>query len=184
MKRILVCVFSETGNTMRIGEAIRDEAAELGYSVDLETISSFDPAALGTYDIAFVGSTCHSSSLAQPVLDLLAKLPKDAGLQIAGFVTHSTWGPSDDPRRQAIFERWAGNCQPAFAASCAEKNIGFLGFFGCMGAPNPGIETFIQNTIMPEDTEWEEYIEEARQHPNDQDLLNARAFARQILEMV
>jgi flavodoxin len=183
MKRILVCVFSETGNTMKVGEAIRDEAAKLDCSVDLKALALFDPSSLGDYDVAFIGSTCHSSSLAQPVLDLLTKLPENKGLQVVGFVTHSTWGPSKDAHRQSLFARWAGNCQPAFETACAEKGVGFLGFFGCMGAPNPGIETFIQNTIMPEAEEWEEYIEEARKHPTDQDLLNARTFTREILEI-
>lgn|GEM_PF-5784209 len=32
MKRVLVCVFSETGNTNRIGEAIRTEALPRGTS--------------------------------------------------------------------------------------------------------------------------------------------------------
>jgi flavodoxin len=181
MKQILVCVFSETGNTMKIAETIRDEAASLGHAVKLAALNAFDPADLGNYDIAFVGSTCHSSSLAQPVLDLLAKLPEHKRLQIAGFVTHSTWGPSDNAHRQSIFERWAGNCQPAFESACARTRVGFLGFFGCMGAPNPGIETFIQNTIMPETAEWDEYIAEARQHPNEQDVLDARSFTREIL---
>ena len=184
MKRILVCLFSETGNTMKIGEAIRDEVSAAGHSVYLETVASFDPTTLGNFDVAFIGSTCHSSDLAQPILDLLAKLPENKDLRVAGFVTHSTWESSDDPRRQSLFERWAGQCQPTFEKICAEKGIDFLGFFGCMGAPNPEIETFIQNTIMPEDAEWEQYIEEARRHPNDQDLLNARTFVREILKQL
>ena len=182
MKRVLVGVFSETGNTMKIGEAIRDEAVELGLSVDLESVDSIDSAKLSDYDAAFIGSACHSSNLAQPVLDLLAKLPEKAGLRLAGFVTHSTWGPSDNAYRQSIHERWAGLCQPTFEKACANKGIDFLGFFSCMGVPNQQIEAFIHNTIITDKAEWTEYLEEAPRHPNDQDLLNARAFARGVLE--
>ena len=123
MKRVLVGVFSETGNTMKIGEAIRDEATELGHSVDLESIDSIDPTTLGDYNVAFIGSTCHSSNLAQPVLDLLAALPENSELRVAGFVTHSTWGPSDNARRQSLYDRWAGLCQPTFEKACAGKGV-------------------------------------------------------------
>lgn len=182
MKRVLVGVFSETGNTMKIGEAIRDEAKELGLSVDLESVVTIDPAKLSGYDAAFIGSTCHSSNVAQPVLDLLAKLPENTGLRLAGFVTHSTWGPSDNARRQSVFERWAGFCQPTFEKICANKGIDFLGFFSCMGVPNQQIEAFIHSTIITDEAEWAEYLEEVRRHPNDQDLHNARAFARLAIE--
>ncbi|MFC2079718.1 flavodoxin family protein [Candidatus Bipolaricaulota bacterium] len=182
MKRVLIGVFSETGNTMKIGKAIRDEAAKLGFSVDLESVASIDATKLGDYGAAFIGSTCHSSDLAQPVLDLLAALPENSKLQVAGFVTHSTWGPSEDPRRQELFERWAGHCQPTFEKVCARRGIDVLGFFGCMGAPNPAIETFIRNTIITDEAEWAEYLDEVRQHPSDQDIQDARAFARGVLE--
>jgi len=182
VKRVLVGVFSETGNTMKIGEAIRDEAVELGLSVGLESVDFIDSAKLSDYDAVFIGSACHSSNVAQPVLDLLAKLPEKAGLRLAGFVTHSTWEPSDNAYRQSIHERWAGLCQPTFEKACANKGIDFLGFFNCMGVPNQQIEAFIHNTIITNEAEWTEYLEEVRHHPNDQDLLNARAFARGVLE--
>lgn len=182
MKRVLVGVFSETGNTMKIGEAIRDEAVEMGLSVDLKSVDSIDAGKLSDYEAAFIGSTCHSSNLAQPVMDLLAKLPKNTGLRLAGFVTHSTWGPSDNAHRQSMHERWAGLCRPTFEKACGDKGVDFLGYFSCMGVPNPQIEIFIRNTIISDEAEWNEYLEEVRQHPNDQDLLNARAFARGVLE--
>jgi len=182
VKRILVGVFSETGNTMKIGEAIREEAKDLGHSVDLESVGSIDPAKLSDYDAAFIGSTCHSSNVAQPVLDLLAKLPRKAGLRLAGFVTHSTWGPSDNAHRQSIHERWAGLCQATFEKACADKGIDFFGYFSCMGVPNTQIEAFIRDTIITDDADWTEYLEEVRQHPNDQDLQDARAFARGALK--
>jgi len=50
-----------------------------------------------------------------------------------------------------------------------------------MGAPNPGIEEFIHNTIIPDEAQWAEYIEEVRTHPTEEDLTDARTFAREIL---
>jgi hypothetical protein len=47
--------------------------------------------------------------------------------------------------------------------------------------PSPPIETFIHNTIITDDDEWETYIEDVRKHPNEKDLEKAKAFALQIL---
>ena len=43
------------------------------------------------------------------------------------------------------------------------------------------IERFIQDTIVTDEDEWEEYIREARQHPSEDDLQQARGFARGVL---
>jgi hypothetical protein len=63
-----------------------------------------------------------------------------------------------------------------------EKQIAFLGYFHCQGAPSPPIETFIHNTILTDDGQWETYIGEVREHPNKEDLQEAREFARQVLQ--
>jgi len=181
MKQVLVTVFSETGNTMKIAEAIRDEATKLGFSVDLQPVISLELASLGDYDVVFIGSTCHSSNLAQPVLDLLAKLPESPAFKLAGFVTHSVWG-SHDSSHLPLYNQWAGRCQPTLETACSDRGIDFLGFFSCMGAPAPRIEVFIRNTVITDEATFTEYLEEVRQHPNDKDLLNARAFAREVLE--
>jgi hypothetical protein len=63
-----------------------------------------------------------------------------------------------------------------------EKGISFLGYFHCQGAPSAPIATFIHNTIIPDDREWQEYIAQVEQHPDQADLQNARVFAEQILD--
>jgi len=63
-----------------------------------------------------------------------------------------------------------------------EKQIAFLGYFHCQGAPSPPIETFIHNTIVTDKEEWESYIREVREHPNKADLQHARECAQRVLE--
>jgi hypothetical protein len=48
-------------------------------------------------------------------------------------------------------------------------------------APSLPIEAFIHNTIVTDPVEWEAYIAQVREHPNKEDLRNARAYALQVL---
>jgi hypothetical protein len=69
----------------------------------------------------------------------------------------------------------------SFHRASQEKQIEFLGYFHCQGAPSPPIEAFIRNTIVTDRDEWETYIAEVREHPDEEDLQEARDFAQQML---
>ena len=62
-----------------------------------------------------------------------------------------------------------------------DKGIDLLGFFHCQGAPNPQIAAFIRSTIIPDEKQWDEYIEDARRHPTTEDVQAAREFTRSVL---
>ncbi len=74
-----------------------------------------------------------------------------------------------------------GEWPQAFERISCEKGINYRSHFNCMGAPNPGIELFIKNTIIKDDDEWEHYREEARRHPTPEDLENTKKFTRRAL---
>jgi len=179
--RVLVGYFSETGNTKRIAEAIGQEAEAAGHAVRVESTEGIDAAQLAQYDVVFLGSTCHSSDVAAPVQDILKGIPQGPGFELAGFVTHSVPMPDAGARQKEMYAQWAGKCLATFETACKEKGIGLLGFFHCQGAPNPQIELFIRNTVIPDETEWNEYIEDARKHPTPEDVESAKGFARGVL---
>ncbi len=181
MKKILITYMSETGNTKRVAEAIADEVKEKGHDITLASVGDVTANQFSGFDLVFVGSTCHSSDLAEPVKTLLKGIPEGDGPKLAGFVTHATWTASDDPFRQEMHEKWAGKCPKTFESAAKEKGLSFEGYFNCMGAPNPGIEEFVHNTIITDEAQWASYIEEVRKHPTEQDLEDARAFARDVL---
>ncbi len=47
---------------------------------------------------------------------------------------------------------------------------------------SPPIEAFIHNTIITDPDEWETYVTQVREHPNKEDLRNARLYAQQVLQ--
>ena len=177
----LVAYYSQTGNTTQIARAIYDEVSSQGHQVHLKTVAEIKSDDLNAHDLVFLGSACHDAGLAKPVERLLAEIGKSPSLKLAGFVTHATQMAEDGARAGELYERWAGNCIRTFHQVSEEKEIAFLGYYHCQGAPSPPIEAFIHNTIVTDRDEWETYIEEVKKHPTAKDRQDARAFAQRIL---
>lgn len=179
--KILVAYFSETGNTKAIAQAMGEEAAIGGNDVRIRTVGEISGQDLNEYDVVFLGSTCHSGDVAAPVRNILDGIPQGSTFKLAGFVTHATLMPEEGAWQKEMYETWAGKCPATFAGTSKDKGIGFLGFFHCLGAPNPQIGVFIHNTIITDETRWSEYIEDARKHPDAADIESAKEFARSAL---
>jgi flavodoxin I len=162
--KILITHFSQTGNTAKVARAIHEAVSSRGHEGDLREIGEVTAESLNEYDLVYLGSACHDTDLAKPVKRLLEEIGGLPPFKLAGFATH------------------AGNCIRTFHRVSEEKQIAFLGYFHCQGAPSPPIETFIHNTILTDDGQWETYIGEVREHPNKEDLQEAREFARQVLQ--
>ena len=178
--KILVTYFSETGNTQRVAEAMAEEATGAGHAVNLVEVAAVTDEQLAGADLVIVGSTCHSSDIASPARDLLSRLPS-GGPALAGFMTHATLMPGKTERHTQLYEQWAGKGENTFETAAREKSCEWLGYFHCMGVANPGIEQFIKSTIITDETEWAEYADEMRAHPNDEDLGSARAFVQEVI---
>jgi len=182
--QVLVTYFSQTGNTRRVAEAIREEVSARGFACALRDLTELTPSDLADYDLVFVGSACHSASLAEPALKLLEGVNSSAGFTLAGFATHSVAPPGSSVGSRTLYEKWAGNCRLAFEKACENSSVGFLGYFGCQGAPSPPIEEFIHQTIITDPNEWEEYVTSVRSHPDAADIASAKQFAVNILDSI
>ncbi len=178
--KILIAYYSETRNTQKIAEAIH-KAVSADNEVKLSKIQDVSSDELISYDVLFLGSSCHDADLARPFIRFLDNLPHHPKFKIAGFFTHATFTPDHTARRKELFAQWAGKCVPTFERKCQEKRIRFLGYFHCMGAPSAPIEAFIHREIIVSDDEWAEYLSEVRTHPNSKDLENAALFANNII---
>ncbi len=180
--KALVAYFSETGNTKRIAEAMGEGATAEGHDVDIKTIGEISANQLGEYDVAFLGSTCHSADVAAPVRNILDGMPEGSTVKLAGFVTHSTVMPEGGVWQEEMYEKWAGRCPMTFEMATKAKGIAYLGYFHCQGVPSPQIETFIHDSIIPDEQQWRAYIDNARTRPTGEDLDAARAFARRVMQ--
>ena len=185
--KVLVTYFSLTGNTAQIARAIYQEVlsqgqGSQGQEADLKPLDKVTADDLKAVDLVFLGSACHDSDLAKPAKRLLDEIGDASAFKLAGFVTHATEMPDAGERWRALYERWAGACLPTLQRACERKQIPFLGFFHCQGAPSPPIEAFIHNTIVTDQDEWATYIANVRGHPDREDLQRARLYALQVLE--
>ena len=185
--KILVAYYSETGNTAKIAEAIGEGLMAKGHEADLMAIADavqpgeIAPEALSSYDLVFLGSACHDADLAIPVKGFLERIPNSPAFKLAGFVTHASYTPEGGDRRQRAHRIWVSRCAQSLRQAAQEKGIEFLGYYGCLGAPSLPIEQFIRNTIVTDEEEWQEYAQEARKHPDEDDLRKARGFAQAVL---
>ena len=179
--KVLITYFSLSGNTAQVARAIHQEATSQGHEVHLREIAEIESADLNAYDLVFLGSACHDSDLAVPAKTLLDGIADAPPFKLAGFATHATLMPQGGERAKTLYEEWAANCARSFLQTSQDRQIDFLGYFHCQGAASPPIEEFIQNTIMTDPNEWVAYVEELRQHPDEQDLLDAKEFASEVL---
>lgn len=179
--KVLVAYFSQTGNTERVAAAIHDELLAQGHTADLMPIDALTPEGLLAYDLVFPGSACHSADLAPPAKALLEAITPSPPFGLAGFATHATVMPHGSESDGALHDAWAGQCAKTFERASREKGIAWCGYFSCQGAPSPPIEAFIHHRIVTDPEAWDAYVAEVRQHPNTQDLAEARAFAHDVL---
>jgi flavodoxin len=185
--KILVTYYSETGNTAKVAEAIAESLVVRGHEADLVALADAAPAGemaaegMEAYDLIFLGTACHDADLAQPAKQFLQRLPDSPDLKLAGFVTHASYTPEGGDRQKEAHGTWASRCALSFHQASQEKGFEYLGYFGCQGAPSPPIEQFIRSHIATDDDEWQAYIEEAREHPDEDDLYEAREYAEQVL---
>lgn len=179
--KVLLAYYSETGNTAKIAQAIYAEVSSQGHEAHLIETGEIVPETLNAYDLVFLGSACHDADLALQVKQILEQIPTSSTFKLAGFVTHASYTYEGGEYQREIYQTWASKCELSFSYTSQEKQIKFLGFFNCQGAPSPPIEAFIHDTIVTDEDEWEVYIEEVRKHPNDEDLQKAREFALEIL---
>jgi phosphoglycolate phosphatase-like HAD superfamily hydrolase len=141
-------------------KAIFERVLSEGYEVHLKNLDEIEPESLSSYDLVYLGSACHDADLAEPVQIFLDSITTAPPFKLAGFVTHAAAVPKASDREQELFQKWAGRCADTFEESSKKKDVDFLGYFHCQGAPSPPIETFIHKEIILDQDEWENYIKE------------------------
>ncbi len=155
--RVCIVYFSQTGNTRKIAEAIQEQVAELTSDCSMLRLEEADPAILSGYDL--VGFGLPAFYFREPIntKHFFREMPDQSS---AGrpkpfffFVTHGGT-PGDVYSR---IDRLA-----------ASRGLETLGFFQCLG-----VDTYPPFADRKPLT--------AYGHPDQNDLLQAKAFAKDIV---
>ena len=157
MSKALVAYYTETGNTLKVAEAIHKALQGQKEIHPLAEVASLDG-----YDLVFIGFPLHDHGVPDEVQVFLRKVPK--GKKIALFSTHGALTGST-LSREAIEHA-------AVLASGAQ----LLGTFTCRGKVPFSVLERLEGD--PEHKAWAEMAASARVHPNETDLEEAGVFAK------
>jgi flavodoxin I len=169
--KILTTYFTQTGNTERIAKAIHAEASAQNDSV-IKKLNATQYPSLNGYTLIFIGSPCHAGTLAAPARDFLSQLSDNPPFHLAGFITHASPAYS-----KTDFE----NCISYLASICKKKKIPYHGCFECQGSLAPELHEFIKKSKKIPDDEWDRLMASNTGHPDEEDEMRARSFARMVL---
>ena len=144
-----------------------------GEDVTLKKIEELDPSTLNSYDLVLLGSGIYAARFHKSVKKLL-KATEELPPKVALFYTHATADPDTYqtfPRNiRKMIEK--GGC-----TICAE--------FECLGETKNVSEEQQQQrlqTLSPEERQKaEEQMAKLKDHPNADDLDNAKKFAKTLI---
>ena len=66
-------------------------------------------------------------------------------------------------------------------AACQEKGIEYKGCFDCQGALAESMHAAVQKKLNMSDEQWADMVKQMTGHPNDEDVANAKACAKEVL---
>ena len=170
-KNILVTYYSETGNTEKIARAISEETSRADVTV-MKKLEDVRPEDVGAYHIIFIGSPVHGNQLNGNVKYFLEDLAPSSGQKIAGFVTHGAASYADQEMNLVA--------EPLKTA-CQDKGMEYKGCFNCQGAVGEFLYDMMKSELNLSEDEWDEWVLEMKRHPNEDDAVHARRFAREVL---
>jgi flavodoxin len=161
--KALVTYYSQTGNTEKIARAVYE-----AIHFEKELLPIRDVTTVQGYDIIFAGFPVQAHSVPAGFLPFFKKLP--AGQNIALFCTHGSLRGGQLPK-QAI--------EHAIGLASGAR---ILGTFGVQGKVDPKVIDSLMNSVLHQ--AWAEEASGACDHPDEADLADAKAFAKQVLAKV
>ena len=158
---ILVAYYSETGNTLKVAEAMF-AAMQHSQKILLPIDQVDDP---GKYDVVFCGFPVQNHSIPAKMTHFLQRIPQ--GKKIALFATHGSLRGGE----KAI--------SAFYTALSLTAGRTILGTFGCRGQVQFHMLDFWME--KPQERAWALEAQSANGHPDLSDLEDARSFAMLML---
>jgi flavodoxin I len=167
--KILITYFSQTGNTEKMAKSIYEGCQ--GQDVELKPVKEVDPTSLDNYDLIFLGSGIYASRVNKSLVDLLITAPKLPS-KFVFFNTHASKVAYQDGFK-AVKQNMSESSEIIAEFDCCGDNI--------------GIPEAIRKSMLdrlPEDKrkEAEEHQQWLKGRPNQEDLENAKDFAKSVIK--
>lgn len=157
MSKALVAYYTQTGNTLRVAESLYDAFEGEKEIRPLEELESLD-----AYDLVYIGFPIHNHGIPGKVQNFLKRIPKDK--KIGLFSTHGALTGSR-LSREAIEH-----------AAVLASDARLLGTYSCRGRVPLSLLERLKR--VPEHQAWAEMAASAQDHPDANDLEEAKVFAR------
>ena len=168
--KIMVCYFSNTGNTEKIAKSIV-EGLE-GEDVELLKIEDGDPSTLKNYDLVVLGSGIYGGKLNKKVLDFMKNV-SEYPPKFAFFNTHQS-----ATSYQKAFKR--------IRAKLEENESKVIGEFDCigenLGMPKETVLGMLEKLPPEEKKRQEAILAKTVGHPDAQDLESAKVFGKSLIK--
>ena len=170
--KILITYHSDTGNTEKVGKAMKEALDEEGQDATAIHAKEVDPSSLKSYDLVAIGSPIIGASIGKYAKALLTKV--ELPPKIAFFYTCQ-----QDKAYPKAFGRAAKKIEK-------EGTSKVLGEFHCigdaLGMPDALREKFV-GAMTPDQREAAiKHFEEIKGRPNAKDLEKAKEFAKSLIK--
>ncbi|MHA1191061.1 MAG: flavodoxin family protein [Promethearchaeota archaeon] len=168
--KIMVCYFSNTGNTEKIAKSIV-EGLE-GEDVELLKIEDGDPSTLKNYDLVVLGSGIYGGKLNKKVIDFMKNV-SEYPPKFAFFNTHQS-----ATSYQKAFKR--------IRSKLEENESKVIGEFDCigenLGMPKETVLGMLEKLPPEEKKRQEAILAKTVGHPDAQDLESAKVFGKSLIK--
>jgi len=170
--KILIAYHSDTGNTEKVGNAMKEALDEEGQDVTAIHAKEVDPSSLKSYDLVVIGTPILGASIGKYAKALLTKV--ELPPKIAFFYTHQ-----QDKLYPKAFVRTAKKLEK-------EGTTKVMGEFECIGdalGMSDALKEKLLGAMTPEQRkDAEKHFEAIKGRPNAEDLEKAKEFAKSLIK--
>lgn len=167
--KILITYFSNTGNTEKVANGIK-EGME-GHDIDILKVKETDPDSLIKYDLVVLGSGIYAGKISKEIATLMKKaevLPQ----KFAFFCTHASPG---------LYQKaWK-----MIRKRIQSENLKVIGEFDCfgeqLGIPIQTRMAMLEKLPLDQQEKAKKHMDALKEHPNVEDIENARVFGQSLV---
>ncbi len=173
--KILITYHSNTENTAKVANAMKEGLEEEGQEVTISPAKEVDPSDLNSYDLILLGSGIYSRGIGRSIKTLMKKaieLPSN----IACFQTY---------QNEIMYPKAFSKAIGKTLEKCNSKIIDEFGCWGYnLGMTDEQMAQLAASFPPEEKKRMEEQRKRTKGRPNEEDFDNAKAFAKNLLNKI